>query len=502
MDILPKSESDKLYKYATEAITLVRSNGMSPDEALTKVASENKLGVEFISRLSEMYNKSAAVSHLQRNPAETRGDSFPIADARKIASAVFKGGQQKTAALVNEIPSRDFSQISAGPEQMQKTASAVALAPATKNLFVSENARIIESNRLRDMRQKVASQATSRRQETQYHLEKSLQKVANEVKKLSPVELKKVAQYVTNAYTKEQSSSFLRLVDSWVGRDILPSGLQKSANSVIFPAQEPYVSIQSCFDWAQKHAASVADVAYLQKSALLGVGSSAGAVAEKAQESLLGNVMGGITEAGKGKQGLDDVLDSRTYNQSREIESMGKLYNLVLTDDAFHNYPLEDVVKSYNNVVSVIPEAYENQGTLRNLMLSNLNSGGVMDVNELGQIGKLREGQLKIDAQKVKDLDDSKEKYTKEFDAPAGLSPKDSFTSKHAPAISGKGDALMGAFGEDKTKKLTAANTALTKKLSSSASTLGKVQQILNGATGPQAQSALQAIQAAQKKTP
>ncbi|MHC4617947.1 MAG: hypothetical protein ACYTEQ_09360, partial [Planctomycetota bacterium] len=69
---------------------------------------------------------------------------------------------------------------------------------------------------------------------------------------------------------------------------------------------------------------------------------------------------------------------------------------LALYDPDLSQYAHRDLVKAYNESVMAVPSAHRNSPILKNLMVRNLESGGVKDMFELSQevaLGKALEQQ-------------------------------------------------------------------------------------------------------------
>jgi len=100
MKDLSKRDEQKALTALESAIELV-GEGTSPDEAITKVAQDNKLTAQMTQRMIEAYNISKTLHHLQHEGGEKRASTFPIADPVAILGALFPKDpvtEQKQAA--------------------------------------------------------------------------------------------------------------------------------------------------------------------------------------------------------------------------------------------------------------------------------------------------------------------------------------------------------------------------------------------------------------------
>ena len=105
---------------------------------------------------------------------------------------------------------------------------------------------------------------------------------------------------------------------------------------------------------------------------------------------------GSTIAAATGKDEKDDdkivdVVEPGVFNRLKELEARRTLMKLVLYDPELNSYDMPQLVKAYNQSVSTVPDAYKHDSVLKNLMLQNLETGGVKDPFQLKQeveIGK------------------------------------------------------------------------------------------------------------------
>lgn len=104
MKDLSKSDEQKALTALETAIEHV-GEGMTPNDALTKVAEENKLTAQMTQRMIEAYNVSKTLSHLKNADGEKRADSFAVADPNVILGKLFPTSpeteQTKAAAALH-----------------------------------------------------------------------------------------------------------------------------------------------------------------------------------------------------------------------------------------------------------------------------------------------------------------------------------------------------------------------------------------------------------------
>ena len=124
MDIfhVPNQAEKRIFKALSRASSY-RSAGDSPDESMSKAASELQLNPEMTKRACELFNITLTHSHFKQagvNGAK-REDDFPIADFQNIIRSVFTDTGRKTASAPVADP---YSRLAIRPAvTMSKTAS-------------------------------------------------------------------------------------------------------------------------------------------------------------------------------------------------------------------------------------------------------------------------------------------------------------------------------------------------------------------------------------------
>jgi hypothetical protein len=378
MTPMSKTDESRVIKAIEDAIVLTKE-GSSPNEAIEKIATQNQLGPEMIRRVAEAYNKSKSVHWMSKAASpDDRAKSFPLADPSAIIHSIYVPKMDKAASAEPlQLPDKDFSRADVVMPMLDKQASARRTATITPSSALQRFEKyagmcnLLEQN----MHQKVA--------ENRREFQRSLEKAAEEILPMAPGTFRKVAQMVVNGYP--DNGQMLMTILARKTRKDLPE-LQKTAHAVVFPRKEPYVTICRVFEYAQKIAQSQTDYTLFCKEAKLGnvslkafLGHSAGAGVSR---HLNKEDEGGFDPSG-------DALDPIFSNRLRELEAKRVLMGLILYDPDFEQYRYGDLVKSYNNAVQSVPEAFNNPVVLKNLMVKNLESSGVKDVFELKQESEL-----------------------------------------------------------------------------------------------------------------
>jgi hypothetical protein len=350
------------------------TSGMSPNDAITKVASDEGYGPELIKRMVEGYNKSKSVDYLSKAASDTRANAFPLADINVIMKNVYEP-VEKVASSDFRLPIKDFSQIDFGQSWTEKLASFSGdteskpntyIHPASVDNMLRKQAHVQAGIKQR-MHDKVAFYKVK--------FEETFNAVVDHVAPMGNTKLQKFATNIINGY-QDSGRNLVKAVAARLRRDV--SNLDKTANYTIFPTKEPYLTVTKLYQYAEKMAqAEVALDTFEKKSFdLAGVG-----------KSLAGSLMADkLTSdgdgAGKKVADLKD-LDPKTYNDLRGIDAQRMFTNLALYDPELQKYDVQDLAQAYNTASKM--GLANNEVVLKNAILSNLQSGGLKDKFELSQ---------------------------------------------------------------------------------------------------------------------
>jgi hypothetical protein len=88
MEKMSKEDEARILR-ALENVVQMTNKGVSPDEALHKVAEAERFGPHVIQRMVEAYNVSKTLSHMKHATGPERADSFPLADAAPVLEKMY-----------------------------------------------------------------------------------------------------------------------------------------------------------------------------------------------------------------------------------------------------------------------------------------------------------------------------------------------------------------------------------------------------------------------------
>jgi len=155
--------------------------------------------------------------------------------------------------------------------------------------------------------------------------------------------------------------------------------MEKTANAVVFPRLEPYLTVSRIYEAAEKMAAAEIAQHTFDKE-------GDGFFSSLASNTLANLAPGGPTlvpNVKKKPESIEDELSPEYYNRMKSQDVKRTFTLLTLYDDELKQYELPELVRAYNDAVQINPDAYKSPPILRNLMIKNLQSVGVKDPYEI-----------------------------------------------------------------------------------------------------------------------
>jgi hypothetical protein len=384
METLSKHDENNLIKATQRAISYTQQ-GMSANDAIQKVAEEEQYNPNFVDRMVQGFNKAKSVHMMKEASPQTRADSFSLADAHQIISNIFQP--------VEKVASQDVQL----PGDLSKTIGQPPNPPTPMEKVASEDAPLYEKDGLDKMAVDALTPATfMRKYETHVDFMNKMVKIAQDevaghkqkmfgcfkeagetIQRMQPSEIQKVARLVINSYGEYMGNKMMKVLQRESGITI--PEMNKTANSAVFPAHQPFGYIQDAFQHAHNMVDAECWVRHLEKEAGLATSFLANAAAELVTDP--------ITDANKsGKdRDPDDSLNADHYNRSKGLEAKRALYSMVNSEE-FAPYEHSEIVKAWNQLAQEHPKMLmTNPAGARTLMLQNLEGGGQRDLHEIAQ---------------------------------------------------------------------------------------------------------------------
>lgn len=373
-------DTNKLFEVVSTLIAEAPQAGAT--DTLEKLARSRALTPAEVSFVATAFNKSKAV-HMLKAAAKAQDPSprFDLADPEVVLERIFGDSPKEASDTSFHLPNRDVSMSDLQPV-LQKAAAGEA--PDPRHKLPRETLVNLAYNSL----QKYACLLKAVRGELQQTLadkrlllDRALEDTAQHMRPLMPKQWEKVARLVVNGYP-ETGTQFMRLISAKLQRE--PGSLEKTAAAAVFPMEEPYLSIAKVHRYAQELAHATRAVQCFEKLAWedsflqdLASGVATQALTKAGLPSELSAPLAMRTSMAKSIQG--DILDPEFFNRLKEMESKTALFDMLLYDPDIRQYKLPDVLRAFNDTLQTVPEASKRPAILRNLVLGNLETGGVKD---------------------------------------------------------------------------------------------------------------------------
>lgn len=472
---------NKLDKKTEQAVMsaiekIIDNSRHAPDADLNKIAADvfketDGLTPQLVRRACEAYNKSKSVHTLQKRAADNRAEEFPLIDSDQVINQVYGYHKKAAGDFTLNPPALQENMLERLHEGLKKVAS-----DDEKGFDI--DSRAIE-------RQIYRTHKDIEKQLERFHIkvashreasENAMRRVCQIVRRLPKKQLNKVARLTINRYG-EDGVRFMKIIGAFTDNEF---PLQKTAAAAIFPLEEPYTSVTIAIDEARSHnhfgkmlekvaevglgqaimdanrlSAKAATVDALNmprqlggtmQGALKGVGDIGRVATRKLLDPLAtmakAPVIGGLTMEKKFDDG-SKIFDPSLTNDLKALQAK-QMFIDVATDDFTKDYPIQDTMQAYNNVVGAMPELVNDKYTpwVKALVREQLVQGNVADaatIKQLQDIGK------EIKKGRTADIDEA----VKQLEQVAGTS-RPGMSEEAATAIVGGAPESGGGGGGGK----------------------------------------------------
>lgn len=375
MEKLSPQEENKLVKAVEDAV-IATKEGVAPNQAIQKVAERNGYTPPFIDVIVGAFNKSKAVHEIMQGNSK-----YDLADTGTIVKNMYTKSPEKEAC---ETPKKDFSSLMITREEnMEKVASDSLDLEKYRKMSPASLYSIIE--KCATVQDAVGRKLKSDLLQSRIEFDKYIGNVVSSMRPMMESEMMKVAQSVINAYPST-GQKMLTLLFNKLDKET--PKLDKTAFAAVFPLKEPYVSITVAYEKASKIAKAENALRAFEKDAY------------SFFDDFASNITSDVVNTGRqmretlvGKpEDLESKLTPAFYNKLKALDAKRKFLDMALYDKDLQKYNFKDLVNSYNQVAQSVPEATAKPAILRNMMLRNLETGGIKDPFELSSevsIGKL-----------------------------------------------------------------------------------------------------------------
>jgi len=428
-----KLDSMKEQSVVTAIEKIIDNSQHNPDTDLNKIAAEvlgsSDMSPELARRACEAYNKSKSVFILQKRATEDRAEDFPLIDPAEVNRLMY--GYHEKEAVALEMPARTHTDnIPELRKKLEKVAFDPSEAPPLADIGIIEREIHRTTVRLSYGLESLRSTAGMHKQSS----EDAIHRACQVMRRLNKKALHKVARMIVNRYD-ENGVRLVKLIGAYIDKDM---PIKKTANAAIFPLREPYTSIAIAIDEARAFATTdglLKKTAGPVTDAGIGVGRQAKTSIKRLLDPALNfaksPVYSQITKEHKVRD--DETFDATLRNRLQQLRATQAFVDIA-ADDFIKDYPIDDTVKAYNNVVGSVPELLDEKYTswLQALVREQLVQGNVQDPNTIQQLQAIGK---EIKQGKIQDIDMA----TKQLEAGKGgtrpgLSIESKEVSKPAPS--------------------------------------------------------------------
>lgn len=384
MNKISQSEERRLVRAVEHAIELT-NNGMNPDEAIQKVASEEKYSPPFVRKMCEAFNVSKARAHGLSKDAEVRTKEYSLANPDFICDKLFSLPQKEAEAV--SLPKASLRSIKATDKALQKAAEA-GIERVNRYARMAPEAMYDMVQSCRGAHQLLITNFAKEAYSQQSNLRDMINKLGMAMGMMTPEKRTKFCRLVVNGYN-ETGPQLLKQAAAAANVNV-DGMLEKTAATAMFPCEDNYVLVTDIHNTIEKCLFTLNKSAEVQKYA----SSIIDSLLEGASD-MAGSV-GGLAHGKKGpaisNYGAEASLDPEFFNALKEVDTRRNFANLMLYDPELSQYNMSQLVDAYNNAVQRVPEASERLPVLKTMMLQHLNSGGISDVFQEAQAAQLSKG--------------------------------------------------------------------------------------------------------------
>lgn len=400
---MSKQDEKRLIQNTEDVIELV-NNGLSPTEAVIKVASDANLSPTLTQRMLEAYNQSRTLYELSEKKGSARLESFPIANPTVVGSRLFPDSQpskilEKTASVARGAYNKtteNYIQKALKP-QMEKQASdcgASVVAAMAINKAKEKHSKLAHKKDTDALSNEVMAE------------QEKLSAMAHELGE-------KIGSYLLNSDDKfhEIEISLKRKfgpgIDPIIKMAFEFSKLEKFGHRRAQP-HEIDISSYTLADFRSPAHGSIENVinsatsfhkkAQQLKRAKLELGQEKQAVMDMTAGAAKGiaSVVGGFKDVNHKMEeealnkAIGGLQDPKFRDHLNQIKVQAMLHDFMSNDDVISTYGTNEVVDLFNQLYDVAPEAASKPAVMRDLLRRGLVNGGIeaLEVGQLGSINK------------------------------------------------------------------------------------------------------------------
>lgn len=423
MDKLSKDD-EKRVMGAMERVVSLTNGGSTPNDALFKVASEEKFSPPFVQRMVEAYNTSKTLSHFKHASGDDKAENFPIADAvtvldrmypEKVASPFEKNASVYIPEELTRPEEVDFMKKASAPLPRLEVAAYDLIDKTAKAInrydgLVAKVAAARSDYRIAflDMVDHVKAAAQYFKQISHEPFESVEMKVAADFGDVGRGIMEMVYQMgnLTEKRASEVLQRFSYTANQWPFAQI--TAAIKQADKVI-DAGEKVVEAENTAETFRKSAGIPAPPSASpdppKEESVLG-----GGLARPFDKgaSLLEDILGTklLVQGGQSALGLSgdsesakrkatsEVFDPMHEAKLQSIGTQSMLNDFLSNDPIISAHDPDTVLNAYNNIAKLSPTAAGQPTLMRGMIRRMLTQENVLEPHEAGQLADI-EGKMR-----------------------------------------------------------------------------------------------------------
>lgn len=403
----------RLVKAGKEMVRLT-GDGLTPNEALEKVATEYGFGPDYIDRVGQLYNTSCTLRQLQDTKGHLkRAIEHPLADPGAVVEKLFAAPTSEKAAGDNRVCASLYEDpMSIASEEMTKAAAVTARIPSYSYdpaLLLKRAYAILNG----------VEQDVTRLGSRVYNLEERrsvmLSKAAAHFRQTGAEPFEEVEQRVKSAYGLLGEKTVEVLWSTLGGAQKLHKRASAEPTRPLFvPTQTPYreltevIKISCELEKARRQRTAAAEaVGEMRQDIRKRAAALAGQPEPNVKEAGMGSALQfkgvnelidslvdeGEVESAQGKA-ESNAVDPNHEAALRSIRAQSVFQRVMADDPVIGQYDPSDVADAYNEISTLAPKVATQPAVLRGYLRRFLESspqasGRILDTFEAGQLADL-----------------------------------------------------------------------------------------------------------------
>jgi hypothetical protein len=392
---------------ALERAVKMANTGTHPNEAIAKVASEERFTQPIVQRMVEAFNISKTLAFMKVASGAKRAESFPLADAAGILGRMYTtpepAVQSKLASFVPDTYGRsettNFNKPNALtiPIPASLKTEKVAAYPADPNVAAGK-----EISQRRAFEKK-AHDTKSEYQSRVLDLMGAAQSIGYEFRKVGHVPFAEIERHIWAEHGQVGKSA----MDLIYGTGNLREKRAEAPpdHQVLFDSRcEPYKSIEALIklafdiqDLASQALEAEEAVASFKSGAQVAAGERQGEAAKT--EKLAGTLgtMGLLGMVGLSapdpestrRKAMQEVIDPIHESRLAAAKTKAMLNDLASNDPILSGYEPHALATAYNQIAEFAPSVAQQPAVMRGMLRRMMQQEGVLEPHEAEQLGSI-----------------------------------------------------------------------------------------------------------------